>query len=73
MLDLHLMYILLLDKLDNKNEEDGVLIAYPNNLPDGIRFRAGCTVNLRSEIGFKVRDKHLKFNLNSLYVNKQYV
>ncbi|CAN6974423.1 unnamed protein product [Brassica oleracea var. botrytis] len=40
-------------RYDNKNEEDGVLIAYPNNLPDGIRFRAGCTVNLRSEIGFK--------------------
>ncbi|CAA7039856.1 unnamed protein product [Microthlaspi erraticum] len=35
---------------DKKNEEDG---SYPNNLPGGIRFRAGCTVNLRSEMGFK--------------------
>ncbi|KAL0709422.1 hypothetical protein Bca4012_016400 [Brassica carinata] len=38
---------------DNKNEEDGALIPYPNNLPGRIRFRAGCTVNLRSQIGFK--------------------
>ncbi|KAF8118169.1 hypothetical protein N665_0006s0162 [Sinapis alba] len=38
---------------ENKNEEDGALIPYPNNLPGGIRFRAGCTVNLRSETGFK--------------------
>ncbi|KAL0843006.1 hypothetical protein Bca101_016251 [Brassica carinata] len=38
---------------NNKNEEDGALIPYPNNLPGRIRFRAGCTVNLRSQIGFK--------------------
>ncbi|KAL1199128.1 Wax ester synthase/diacylglycerol acyltransferase 7 [Cardamine amara subsp. amara] len=36
-----------------KNEEDGALTSYSNNLPDGIRFRAACTVNLRSDIGFK--------------------
>ncbi|CAN7005419.1 unnamed protein product [Brassica rapa subsp. trilocularis] len=36
-----------------KNEEDGALIPYPNNLPGGIQFRAGCTVNLRSEKGLK--------------------
>ncbi|KAF2615050.1 hypothetical protein F2Q70_00007354 [Brassica cretica] len=40
-------------RYDTKNEEDGALIRYPNNLPGGIRFRAGCTVNLRSEIGLK--------------------
>lgn len=55
------MYILFLDKLDTKNEEDGALIPYPNNLPGGIQFRAGCTVNLRSEKGLKVRDTHLTF------------
>ncbi|XP_023636521.1 O-acyltransferase WSD1 isoform X2 [Capsella rubella] len=39
---------------DKKNEKDGALLTpFPNNLPDGIRFRAGCTVNLRSDIGFK--------------------
>uniref|UniRef100_A0A1J3EBA2 O-acyltransferase WSD1 n=1 Tax=Noccaea caerulescens TaxID=107243 RepID=A0A1J3EBA2_NOCCA len=35
---------------DTKNEEDG---SKPNHLPRGIRFRSGCTVNLRSEIDFK--------------------
>ncbi|CAH2072903.1 unnamed protein product [Thlaspi arvense] len=39
------------DKLNKKN--GGRVTSYPNNLPGGIRFRAGCTVNLRSEIGFK--------------------
>ncbi|KAL9279655.1 putative O-acyltransferase, WSD1, O-acyltransferase WSD1 [Arabidopsis thaliana] len=38
---------------EKNNEDDGVLTSYTNNLPDRIRFRAGCTVNLRSDIGFK--------------------
>ncbi|KFK25514.1 hypothetical protein AALP_AA8G124600 [Arabis alpina] len=37
----------------DKKNEDGALTSYPNNLPSGIRFRAGCTINLRSDIGFK--------------------
>ncbi|KAG7555042.1 O-acyltransferase WSD1 C-terminal [Arabidopsis suecica] len=38
---------------DKKKEEHGALTSYQNNLPDGIRFRVACTVNLRSDIGFK--------------------
>ncbi|XP_010441804.1 PREDICTED: O-acyltransferase WSD1-like [Camelina sativa] len=42
------------EQQDKNNEEDGALLtSYPNSLPDGIRFRAGCTVNLRPDIGFK--------------------
>ncbi|KAL0680914.1 hypothetical protein Bca4012_047761 [Brassica carinata] len=36
-----------------KNEEEGVLTSNQNHLPSKLRFRAGCTVNLRSDIGFK--------------------
>ncbi|XP_010492001.1 PREDICTED: O-acyltransferase WSD1-like [Camelina sativa] len=36
-----------------KNTEDGALTSHTNNLPDGMRFRVACTVNLRSDIGFK--------------------
>ncbi|ESQ41212.1 hypothetical protein EUTSA_v10013397mg [Eutrema salsugineum] len=37
-----------------KNEEEGgALTSYPNHLPSKLRFRVGCTVNLRSDIGFK--------------------
>ncbi|KAF8118168.1 hypothetical protein N665_0006s0161 [Sinapis alba] len=36
-----------------KEEEDGALTSYPNHLPDRLRFRAGCAVNLRSDIGLK--------------------
>ncbi|XP_010453319.1 PREDICTED: O-acyltransferase WSD1-like [Camelina sativa] len=40
-------------RYDKRNEENGALTSCPNNLPDGIRFRVACTVNLRSDIGFK--------------------
>ncbi|CAG7879221.1 unnamed protein product [Brassica rapa] len=37
----------------NNEEDDGALTSYPNRLPDRLRFRAACAVNLRSDIGFK--------------------
>ncbi|KFK25517.1 hypothetical protein AALP_AA8G125200 [Arabis alpina] len=38
---------------EKKNEVDGALASNQNHLPGRLRFRAGCTVNLRSDIGFK--------------------
>ncbi|XP_019084181.1 PREDICTED: O-acyltransferase WSD1-like [Camelina sativa] len=46
-------------RYDKRNEENGALTSYPNNLPEGIRFRVACTVNLRSDIGFKALLVHL--------------
>ncbi|XP_010453795.2 PREDICTED: O-acyltransferase WSD1-like [Camelina sativa] len=44
-------YLVSQEQDKNDELEDGsVLTSY---LPDGIRFRAGCTVNLRPDIGFK--------------------
>ncbi|CAH2072902.1 unnamed protein product [Thlaspi arvense] len=48
------VYILFLEKQGKKiEEEDGALASYKNHLPRRLRFRSGCTVNLRSDIGFK--------------------
>ncbi|CAH8303375.1 unnamed protein product [Eruca vesicaria subsp. sativa] len=38
---------------NKKEEEDGTLTSYPNHLPDRLRFRVGCAVNLRSDTGLK--------------------
>ncbi|XP_009131286.1 O-acyltransferase WSD1 [Brassica rapa] len=38
---------------NKKEEENGTLTSYPNHLPDRPRFRAACTVNMRSNIGSK--------------------
>nr|VDC86071.1 unnamed protein product [Brassica oleracea] len=37
----------------NNEEDDGALTSYLNRLPDRLRFRLACAVNLRSDIGFK--------------------
>ena len=50
------VYILLVNEQGKNNEEDdGALTSYLNRLPDRLRFRLACAVNLRSDIGFKVR------------------
>ncbi|KAF3543046.1 hypothetical protein DY000_02000509 [Brassica cretica] len=38
---------------NKKKEEDGALTSYPNHLPDRLRFRVGCVVNQRSDIGLQ--------------------
>uniref|UniRef100_A0A0D3B0U8 Uncharacterized protein n=1 Tax=Brassica oleracea var. oleracea TaxID=109376 RepID=A0A0D3B0U8_BRAOL len=38
---------------NKKKEEDGALTSYPNHLLDRLRFRVGCVVNLRSDIGLQ--------------------
>lgn len=58
--------MVFLDKQGKKNEEEGVLSSNQNHLPSKLRFRAGCTVNLRSDIGFKVRDI---FSIYTLHQN----
>lgn len=50
------VYLLLVNEQGRNNEEeDGALTSYPNHFPDRLRFRVACAVNLRSDIGFKVR------------------
>ena len=45
------VYILLVNEQGkNSEEEDGALTWYPNHLPDRLRFRAACAVNLRPDI-----------------------
>lgn len=53
--------VLFLDKQGNADVESGTSTSDQNNLPDRIRFRAGVSVNLRKEIGIKVRYLLLKF------------
>lgn len=38
---------------NKKEEAGGALTSYPNHLPDRLRFRTGCVINLRSDIGLK--------------------
>ena len=56
--------MVFLDKQGKKNEEEGVLSSNQNHLPSKLRFRAGCTVNLRSDIGLKVREIFSIYTLN---------